>query len=164
MSQSDVLSHLENKLAPLVTQAGLFLESVAITGPSKHRVLRVTVDLSDGPGGVGSDSLEEVTRSISEFLDDEDPISGAYNLEVTTPGVDRPLTTGRHFRRVTDRLVAFTIVDSDEKFTGRVISATETDVTVDLEPGERTVGFDEIANAVVELEFRPRSKAGKRGN
>ncbi len=166
MSNSDLLSRLEQTLTPPVTQLGLYLEGVALSGPPNRRVLRVTVDLTDGPGGVGSDSLEQLTRAVSEILDEEDPLPGAYHLEVTTPGVDRPLTTARHFRRNTGRLVKITTNDEPEPetFTGRVVAAGEEGLTVETEKGERTVPLGDIAHAKVELEFRPRAKGAKNGN
>lgn|SRR5690625_2248246 len=162
MSTTDLLTRIERTLAPSVADHGLFLEGVALSGPPNRRVLRVTVDLEDGPGGVASDALEAVTRAISAVLDDDDPLAGAYMLEVTTPGVDRPLTTPRHFRRNIGRLVTITTAGEEpETFTGRMVSVTEAQVRLDADSGPRDVEHGQIAKAVVELEFRPRGKGAK---
>lgn len=159
MSTTDQLSRIERTLTPAVSERGLFLEAVALTGPPNRRVLRVTIDLADGPGGVGSDALEAVTREISALLDADDPIPGAYHLEITTPGVDRPLTTPRHFRRNLGRLVKITTTaEPPETFTGRVSEVTDTRVRLEVGQDEREIDLSEIAAAVVELEFRPRGK------
>lgn len=159
MSNTDLLSRLELILTPPVASRGLHLEQVALTGPPNRRVLRLTVDLPDGPGGVDSDDLEQVTREVSEVLDVEDPLKNAYQLEVTTPGVDRPLRTGRHFRRNEGRLVKIrTNAPEPVTITGRITSATETAVTIDTDGGEQTLKLDEIDDAKVELEFRRRGR------
>ncbi|HLS01845.1 MAG TPA: hypothetical protein VK054_07705, partial [Beutenbergiaceae bacterium] len=113
-----------------------------------------------------SDVLETLTREVSQILDEQDPFRGAYQLEVTTPGVDRPLTTPRHFRRNQGRLVKITTnhPERPETITGRVVGAGQDDVTVDTHAGQRTVAFDDISQAKVELEFRPRRKGARSGN
>lgn len=166
MAHTDLLTRLEQSLTPPVTDAGLMLEDVSVSGPPNRRVLRVIVDLPDGPGGVGADVLETLTREVSQILDEQDPFQGAYQLEVTTPGVDRPLTTPRHFRRNQGRLVKITTnhPEQPETITGRVVEAGQNDVTVDTHTGQRTVTFDDISQAKVELEFRPRRKGARSGN
>src|SRR5699024_10468537 len=99
-------AQVEELLEPVVAGAGLHLEGVQVSGASRRRLVRVTVDLPDGPGGVGSDLLAEVSRAVSSRLDEaEDLLAGSYLLEVSTPGVSRPLQTARHFRRAQGRLV-----------------------------------------------------------
>lgn len=166
MSNTDLLSQLEQLVAPSVEELGLFLEGLTLTGPMNRRILRVTVDLADGPGGVGSDALETLTRALSDVLDESDPIPGTYSLEVSTPGVDRPLSTPRHFRRNVERLVDFELIDGEqtESLAARILSATDEAVVVETDKGERAIPFDQIRNAKVKLEFRPRGKAGNRGN
>ena len=90
---------LRSILEPAVVASGLYLEDVVTAAAGRRTTVTVVVDLADGPGGVSSDQLSEVSRAVSEALDAADPIKGAYMLEVTTPGIDRPLTTPRHFRR-----------------------------------------------------------------
>src|SRR5690625_1686792 len=100
MKRSDIATALLEALSPVVAAHELYLESVDLTGPPNRATLRVVVDLRDGPGGVSSDALDEVSRAVSARLDEiEEVPGGSYVLEVTTPGVSRPLTEPRHFRR-----------------------------------------------------------------
>lgn len=162
MSNTDILTRIEDALTPPVAAEGLFLEGVALSGPPNRRVVRVTVDLPDGPGAVGSDQLERLTRAVSDVLDDVDPFTGAYHLEVSTPGVDRPLTTPRHFRRNIGRLV--TLRGEALTVTGRITEVTGAAVTLHTDDGPRTVDLADVSRGAVELEFRPRGKGGSRGN
>src|SRR5687768_13691585 len=96
----DSLLHL---LAPVVADHGLDLEDVVVTLAGKRRLLRVVVERD---GGVGLDTVAQVSSAVSRSLDDSDVMGGLpYVLEVTSPGVDRPLTDPRHWRRATGRLV-----------------------------------------------------------
>lgn len=118
---TDLAKHLHDVLDPVVSGSGLFLEGVDVSGPARRRMVRVTVDLPDGPGGVGSDRLGEVSHAVSNALDEvDDALEGSYLLEVTTPGIDRPLTEPRHFRRAEGRLV--TVQTADGPTTGRVVA------------------------------------------
>ncbi len=84
-------------LAPVVEAEGLDLEDVTVTPAGKRRLVRVVVDRD---GGISLDDVSEVSRSVSEKLDASDALGNSpYVLEVTSPGVDRPLTEPRHWRR-----------------------------------------------------------------
>lgn len=111
-------------LTPVVADAGYFLENVETTRAGKYSVVRVFVDLADGPGDLDLDTLGEITPLISQALDDADPVKGSYTLEVSTPGAERELTTERHFRRAVGHSVKL-VVDGEE-LTG-VLTAVEGD-------------------------------------
>lgn len=155
---SDLQAQLHEVLAPVVSSGGLFLEGVEVSGPARKRLVRVTVDLPDGPGGVSSDQLGDVSKAVSTALDDvDDALEGAYLLEVTTPGVSRPLTDARHFRRATGRLV--TVQTTDGEATGRVIAVDADAVHLAVEqrkgaPTERAVPLASITRGRVEVELR----------
>lgn len=155
---SELQAHLHEVLAPVVTGSGLFLEGVEVSGPARKRLVRVTVDLADGPGGVGSDQLGDVSKAVSAALDEhDDALEGAYLLEVTTPGVSRPLTDARHFRRAVGRLV--TIQTTDGEVVGRVTAVDADDVHLLQEqrkgaPTERAVPLASITRGRVEIELR----------
>ena len=113
---------LENFLRPIVEQFGCDLEAAEITPAGRRRLLRVLVDRD---GGISLDDVADVTRAISKALDADDIMGdGAYTLEVSSPGVDRPLTLPRHWRRNVSRLVAVTLT-AGGKLTGRIKSASE---------------------------------------
>ena len=137
-------------LDPAVTATGFDLEDVTVSPAGKRRVVRVVVDRD---GGVDLDDVAEVARAVSDLLDaDPDLLDGAYVLEVTSPGVDRPLTEPRHWRRAQGRLVTATL--AEETVTGRITASTDTDVTLDVDGTPRTLLQAEVTRAVVQVEFK----------
>lgn len=141
-------------LAPLVEAAGLDLEDVVVVPAGRRRLVRVVVD---GDDGVSLDDVAVLSHSISARLDGADSqpdvLGGApYTLEVTSPGVDRPLTAPRHWRRARSRLVRATLADGGG-ITGRVVSADAESVVLDADGQHRRLAFPEIARATVQVEF-----------
>jgi ribosome maturation factor RimP len=131
---------------------GLDLEGVELTPAGRRRVLRVAVDKD---GGVTLDDVAEATKEISRVLDDSDVMGEQpYTLEVTSPGVDRPLTLPRHWRRNVGRLVTVTTSDG-ASLTGRVVAADEGAVTLQDTGGSaaRQVRLVEVAKARVQVEL-----------
>ncbi|KAE8762160.1 ribosome maturation factor RimP [Georgenia thermotolerans] len=149
---TDLLDRLRAALEPVVAAAGLFLEDAAVAAAGRRKVVRVVVDLPDGPGGVDSDRLSDVSREISRVLDDVDLLEGAYTLEVSTPGTDRPLTQPRHFRRALGRLVRVR-TSSGRDITGRLQEADDGGVVLDVEGRREGLGYGDIARARVEIEL-----------
>lgn len=155
---SDLAARLHEVLAPVVTGSGLYLEHVDVSGPARKRLVRVTVDLPDGPGGVDSDQIGEVSRVVSDALDEvDDALEGAYLLEVSTPGVARPLTEARHFRRAQGRLV--TVGTTEGNLTGRVVAVEGDVVQLDDESGKggpkrHEVPLTSITKGRIEVELR----------
>jgi ribosome maturation factor RimP len=129
---------------------GLDLEAVELTPVGKHRMLRLAVDRD---GGVTLDDVAEATRAVSDAIDDAGAMGESpYTLEVTSRGVDRPLTLPRHWRRNHDRLVTVTTTGG-ETLTGRIGASDDEAVTRDVEGAARTLGYDEVAKALVQIEF-----------
>ena len=114
----------EQLIAPIAAQAGLYLESVQLKSAGKYRSLIVTVDLAEGPGAVDSEQIAQFSREISAALDAADPISGAYTLEVTTPGAERELTELRHYSRAIGHLAWLALADGTE-LTARIVALGE---------------------------------------
>lgn len=146
------VSEIAELIRPGVESRGLFLEDVSLTRAGKHSVLRVTIDLPDGPGNVDSEQLADATRVVSAALDESDPISGAYTLEVSTPGAERKLTEPRHFIRAQGRL-AKVVLKSGEALTGRVMGVEDDNVTLALDGAQRAIALEQIAKANVQIEF-----------
>lgn len=139
-------------LAPVVSNAGYDLEDLEIAGAGRRTVLRVVVDRD---GGFGLDDVADLSRDVSAVLDDDDVLPGSYVLEVSSPGVDRPLTLPRHWRRNVDRLVLVLRTDGDP-ITGRVVSASETAAVLDVDGETREIPYAEIASAKAQVELRRR--------
>ena len=137
---------------------GLDLEAVELTPAGKRRVLRVAVDRD---GGVTLDDIAAATRAVSDLLDDSDLMGeAAYTLEVTSRGVDRPLTEPRHWRRNRDRLVKVSLRDGSQ-LTGRVGDSDDSGVTLDVSGSPRRLAYDDVSRALVQIEFnRPTSHEG----
>ncbi|MDO5719172.1 MAG: ribosome maturation factor RimP [Actinomycetaceae bacterium] len=160
MSKKPAEARIENIVAPIIDAHGLFLETVTVTG-GHHALVRVTVDLIDGPGSVSADALDVLTREVSHALDEADPIENAYTLEVSTPGAERQLTTPRHFSRTVGHLVEIRTTDG-KRLRGRVLEATDQAVTVDTadnrskkEGGEPTVvEYERVKKARSRVELR----------
>ncbi|MDR6939073.1 ribosome maturation factor RimP [Arcanobacterium hippocoleae] len=124
---------LEDKIREIVAAEiairELYLEEVRIVRAGKFTTVRITVDLPAGQGGVSAAQLDEITRVISDLLDISDPIAGEYNLEISTPGTDRKLSTPRHYSRAIGRLAEFKLIDGT-KFQARISATTSHSATV----------------------------------
>ena len=143
-------SRIADALRDRLSALGLDLEAVELTPAGKRRVLRVAVDQD---GGVSLDDIADATRAVSGVLDDTDLMGEtAYTLEVTSRGVDRPLTEPRHWRRNRDRLVKVSLLDGTQ-LTGRVTDSDDAGVTLDVAGSPRRLAYDEVGKALVQVEF-----------
>lgn len=150
MSTDEIRDRLAGVLSDPLSALGLDVEAVELTAAGKRTLLRVAVDKD---GGVTLDDIAEATREVSRMLDESDVMGErAYTLEVSSPGIDRPLTLPRHWRRNQDRLVKVTCLDGDA-FTGRILSSDDRSATVNVEGQERQVAFDSVTKASVQIEF-----------
>lgn len=151
MSAAQRRDRLVELIEPVAARAGLDLEDVTVAPAGKRRLLRVVVDRD---GGVTLDDTSELSRALSDVLDASDAMGpGSYTLEVTSPGVDRPLTEQRHWRRATGRLVRAPLRAGGE-VTGRVVSADAEGVSIDVDGTPRRFGYDELGRGKVQVEFR----------
>ena len=153
-------SQLPGVLTPILAQFDLELEAVEVVPAGKRQLLRVVVD-GDGRSGTGPllDDLAEASKALSAALDSSDVVgSAAYTLEVTTRGVSRPLERPAHWRRNRGRLVAVTTADGNT-VTGRIVSADEEMVQLEVDGASRGLAFDEVSKALVQVELnRPSAK------
>jgi len=143
-------SRLRGLVEPIVTREGLDLEDLTVAPAGRRYVVRITVD---GDGGVGHNELSDVSREISASLDEAERTQGeltpdAYTLEVSSPGIDRPLTLPRHWQRNVGRLVKVKV--ADRLRTGRVTAATEAGISLD----DQEIAFDELGPGRVQVEFQ----------
>jgi ribosome maturation factor RimP len=148
--QDATRDRIEAELVDPLGALGLDVEAVEVTPAGKRRVLRVAVDKD---GGVTLDDVADATREVSRVLDDSDVMGEhPYTLEVTSRGVDRPLTLPRHWRRNADRLVKVTTT-SGETLTGRILGCDDDGAQVDVSGQHRTLAYAEVAKALVQIEF-----------
>jgi ribosome maturation factor RimP len=154
--QDAVRDQIEQELAAPLSALGLDVEAVELTPAGKRRILRVAVD---GDEGVTLDDVASATKKVSEVLDASDVMGEQpYTLEVTSRGVDRPLTLPRHWRRNADRLVKVTTTDG-QTLTGRIVGSSEDAATLDLDGDQRHLPYAEVAKALVQVEFNRKAQS-----
>ncbi|WP_328719105.1 ribosome maturation factor RimP [Streptomyces sp. NBC_00247] len=155
---------LRGLLEPLVAAAQLDLEEIEVSRAGRRRVLRIVVDSDDG---VELDTCAELSRSLSEKLDETDAMGeDEYVLEVSSPGADRPLTEHRHYVRATGRLVKFklTAEAGADELIARILEADDEGLDLEIpgvkgrKPTARRIAFAEIDKARVEIEFNRKDK------
>jgi ribosome maturation factor RimP len=158
-------------LEPAVAAMGMDLENVRITSAGRRRMLRVVVDAD---GGVSLDDIAQVSREVSATLDRAAAMGeAAYTLEVSSPGVDRPLTEPKHWRRAVGRLVTAPLREPVERdsggglgrragggdrggqdtVTGRVTGADDRGVQLDVRGMSRKFGYSELGPGKIQIEF-----------
>jgi ribosome maturation factor RimP len=141
---------LAGLIQPVVAASGMDLESVRVTVAGRRRLLRVVVDSDHG---VSLDDAAEVSRDVSATLDASDAMGDVpYTLEVSSPGVDRPLTEPRHWRRAAGRLVRVKTATAGT-VQGRVLAADADGVTLDVEGSARRFGYGDLGAGAVQVEF-----------
>lgn len=152
-SQKEVIELLDGEFA----RAGYEIEDVIVDAAA--RPPRITV-VADGDAGLDLDTIAELSRAASALLDDADARSAPYVLEVTSPGVDRPLTAEKHYRRARGRKVELTLADGT-RLTGRLGEIRDGVLRLVVRDGRRPnfsvreLPLDGISKAVVQVEFSP---------
>ena len=156
---------LARLLEPVVAAAGMDLEAVRVSPAGRRRLLRLVIDAD---GGVGLDQIAELSREVSARLDSSDIMGDVpYTLEVSSPGIDRPLTEPRHWRRAQGRLVSVSLTATDDNapqaaaaatrpaptLRGRVLVAGDTGVTLDVDGDRAEFDYDELGPGQVQVEF-----------
>ena len=157
-------ARINELLDPVVRSLGYDLEEVTAQRAGSRTLLRVIVD---GDGGITLDDIAEASQAVSAALDESDVMGEApYELEVSSPGVSRPLTLPRHWRRAVGRLVQTPLAAGGE-LTGRVLEADEESVLLELpgkKPGQageqRRLGYSELGKGKVQVEFNRPGAAG----
>ena len=135
---------------PAVARAGLVLDGISLTAAGRRRLLRIDVDLpEDVEGGVPMDAVAAASQQVSAALDESD-VMGAqpYVLEVSSPGVDRPLTQRRHWLRARRRLVLVVLADGS-RIEGRLTAVDDDGITID----ERDLSWDRVTGGRAQVDF-----------
>ncbi|MFF5171145.1 ribosome maturation factor RimP [Micromonospora sp. NPDC000089] len=161
-------ARLREVIEPVITAAGYDLEDLSVSRAGRRHVVRVIVDAD---GGINLDAVADVSRAVSAALDAAeeaggDIVAGEYQLEVSSPGVDRPLTLPRHWRRNVGRLVKVTVrpgaalpeqrdaaPTGDRQVTGRVVAADDERVVLETGSGRAEHSYAELGPGRVQVEF-----------
>lgn len=141
------IEEISAAITPALSDLGFYLEDITITSAGRRSMIIVIVD---GDNHLSLDQVTVATKAIGEIVENIQSLGeSAFTLEVTSPGLDRPLTKPRHWRKNIDRLVKIVLLDGKE-IKGRVKDATEISATVD----DQVVKFSEIKRATLEIEFK----------
>ena len=146
-----LMQSITDLISPAVTEAGFYLEEVQIASPGSHRIVTCVVD---GPTALNLDQVTSVTKAIGEIVENIQSLGQTpFTLEVTSPGIDRPLTKPRHWKKNVDRLVKVVLQDASE-VKGRIKESNQEAATID----DQLIKFADIKRATLEVEFK---QAGK---
>ena len=138
-------------ITPAIESLGFYVEDIAITSAGKRSMLTVIVD---GDTHLSLDQVTVATKAISEIVENLPTLgNNPFTLEVTSPGLDRPLTKPRHWQKNKDRLIKIILNDGKE-ITGRIKDSTQLAVTVD----EQVINFADMKRATLEIEFKQVNK------
>ncbi|MGC5311058.1 ribosome maturation factor RimP [Micromonospora zamorensis] len=169
-------ARLRAVIEPVVNDAGYDLEDLSVSRAGRRHVVRVMVDAD---GGIDLDAVADVSRAVSTALDAAeeaggDIVAGEYQLEVSSPGVDRPLTLPRHWRRNVSRLVKVTVRGAaalpeqrgeqptgDRQLTGRVIAADDEGVQLETDDGRSSWAYAQLGPGRVQVEFTRLAELGE---
>jgi len=143
---------LEIMVRPVLDQMGIDLIELRLLGRGPRTVLRIYIEES---GGVSLDRCAEASRRISELLDRKEPIPGRYMLEISSPGVDRPLKTAHDFLRNVNRRVEITLSGggSEKRLQGVIRLVEGERIQIESEKRTMTLGIGEIFSARVLIDF-----------
>lgn len=142
-------------VAPVLERMSLRLYDVDAPGPT----LRVMVDRD---GGVDIDTLAEATREISRLLDDSEPVAGSYTLEVSSPGLERPLRTPQHFEGAVGEQVRIKLLagtQGDRRCEGTLVSVAVDAITVETPEGPRVIDLADVSKARTVFDWSTSSRA-----
>jgi ribosome maturation factor RimP len=153
---------VRDSLAPIVAGLGLSLYDVELHGTGKARTLRVTVEKD---GGVDLDAITDVTRAVSPLLDAEPALSGSYLLEVSSPGLERPLRTPAHFAGARDETVSVkfrTAEGATQRVHGVLVDSDDTRCVVEGDDRRHEIAYDDITQARTVFEWGAPARDSKK--
>ena len=143
-----VSDRLQTLLEPVVEDLGYELVGIEYQSNPKNRVVRVFID--QDPDGIGVEDCERVSREVSALMDVEEPVPGQYTLEVSSPGVERPLFTGQHFARFVGETASVQLavpVNHRRRFKGIILAADDERVTLEVDGQPVELGIADMARA-----------------
>ncbi|MFH1566528.1 MAG: ribosome maturation factor RimP [Gemmatimonadota bacterium] len=148
-SRESLRARLKALVDPVVSDHGAELVDVEVMGGGGSQTVRLLVHSSQG---VTLQLCESISREVSDLLDAEDPVPGRYRLEVTSPGLDRPLRSDGDLRRAQGRKVR-AVLTTGQVVTGRLVGWTSGEIELEEAGGQRPIARADIARATIEVEF-----------
>lgn len=149
---ADTVAMITGLIEPLVIDLGYELVEVQFRNESNGLVLRVIIYKEDG---ISLDDCSLISREVSRLLEVEDPIASAYHLEVTSPGLDRPLKTGRDFLRNMGRKIQLRYVSEgiEQTGVGIVEGVDGCEVVLSVDGAKKNIAIESVKNAQLIIEF-----------
>ena len=148
MGKSEEISAV---ITPAINALGFYIEDITITSAGRRSLITVIVD---GDTHLSLDQVTVATKAISEIMETISAVGdNSFTLEVTSPGLDRPLTKARHWQKNINRLVKVVLLDGSE-IKGRIKDVNEVSARVD----EKNINYSDIKRATLEIEFKPVTK------
>jgi ribosome maturation factor RimP len=152
------MDHIKKKITELAdsvaAQYAFEIVGVELAGSSRKLLIRIFVDKENG---VTLDDCGKFSRALSALLDVEDPVPMAYVLEVSSPGLDRPLKELKDFQRSTGKLVRIitrAMIQEQNIFKGRITGVAGGNITLSFDDKEIEIPFDQISKARLEIELK----------
>ena len=156
---ASVQDRLWDRIDPYVAAEGVELDDVEILGGGQ--IVRVTVDASDP---IGVDTIAELSRGIGRLIEEDDPFTGSYTLEVSSPGLERKLTRSHHYEKSIGsevKVKTFAAVDGDRTHRGLLVSVDEDVFTVDVDGTERKIHYGDVSSARTIFVWEKGARPGK---
>jgi len=153
LSNSNLESNIAQIINPKLVELGIELVDINYTREGGHWYLRVFIDK---PEGIGLEDCQLVSENIDPLLDEHDPIPHAYSLEVSSPGLDRPLKKPSDYVKFTGKkikLITFAPVENQRKFKGKIIGFDNNLITLDIDGASVVLPLEQVASARLLPEF-----------
>lgn len=153
MNKGKVVSFVAENILPVLAEMDIELVDIQYIKEGGRWFLRVFIDK---PGGIGLEDCQNVSHSIDPLLDEKDPIPHPYTLEVSSPGLDRPLKKLADFKRFIGEMInlaTFVPVENRRKFKGKLIEANEYSVTLEVDGNSISISMEQIASACLIAEL-----------
>lgn len=153
MAQNKVAVKIEEMVAPVAERMGVELVDVEFVKEGGRWFLRIFIDK---PGGVGLDDCQAVSEQVDRLLDEKDPIEHSYTLEVSSPGIERPLKKQSDYERFKGHLVSITTyapLNGQKRFTGHLTDASQSGIVLDIKGSQMNIPMEQVASARLAVEF-----------
>jgi ribosome maturation factor RimP len=153
MAKARIVEMIEELIAPCVLESGLELVDVEFVREGGSWYLRIFIDK---PGGINIEDCGQLSQKIDRLLDEKDPITQSYHLEVSSPGIERPLKKISDYKRFAGELAVVTMFvpfDGKKKITGRIAAVRDDDIVLESDGKELTIPFRQVSSARLKVEF-----------
>ena len=159
---SDTAARLWKVIEPYVEEEGIELDDLEVKGEGPATIVRVTVD---GEEPVGVDRIARLSRALSRMLDESDPISSSYTLEVSSPGLERKLRRPRHYEKSIGRELKVKTrqqVENAKNHRGVLRAWDERGFVIEVDGAERRIAYENVSSARTVFVWEKSAKPGKR--